>query len=97
MAGGAAAYDRRRTLPRLIGLDPRELDGDSAALDRRIRTRLARALRAERRRGAAGHWTYDVSRHLALAQAIAGEAVRATQRRKVDPAPAQDAERETSG
>ena len=78
VAGGAAAYDRRRALPRLIGCDPGELDRDGAAGERRVKARLMRALRAERRRGRAGHWAYDLDRHLALLQALAGEAARAS-------------------
>ena len=66
-------YDRRLALPRLIGLDPRELAEDGPALRRRIVTRLAQALRAERRRGRAGHWTYDLNRHIALLQALQAE------------------------
>ena len=43
------------------------------ATRRAILTRLARALRAERNRGRAGHWTYDLNRHIALKQAYAAE------------------------
>ena len=32
-----------------------------------------RSLRDERRRGQAGHWSYDLNRHIALAQAYAAE------------------------
>jgi hypothetical protein len=32
----------------------------------RILARLRKALRAERRRGLAGHWTYDLARHVEL-------------------------------
>ncbi|PPD27253.1 MAG: hypothetical protein CTY20_13140 [Hyphomicrobium sp.] len=32
--------------------------------------RLRRALRAERQRGIAGHWTYDLSRHAQLRDAL---------------------------
>lgn len=35
--------------------------------------RLARALRSERRRGLAGHWSYDLARHHALLQAFKAE------------------------
>jgi hypothetical protein len=34
---------------------------------------LERALRAERRRGLAGHWTYDLARHLQLLDACRAE------------------------
>jgi hypothetical protein len=40
---------------------------------RNVLARIARALRAERNRGRAGHWTYDLNRHIALAQAYAAE------------------------
>lgn len=39
--------------------------------------RLARAIRDERRRGRAGHWSYDLNRHLALVQAFIKEQSRA--------------------
>ena len=68
-----AGYQRARTLPRLIAIEPRELDIPGPALDEAIRTRLERALRAERGRGRAGHWTYDLNRHLALLQALSAE------------------------
>jgi hypothetical protein len=34
---------------------------------------LSRALRAARRRGRAGHWTYDLNRHIGLVQAFRAE------------------------
>lgn len=72
---GAAvsAYDRRRVLPRLIAMDFHQLDDDAADPGPAIRGKLKRALRAERGRGRAGHWAYDLNRHLALLQAIEGE------------------------
>lgn len=73
IAGGAGGYERARMLPRLIALDPRELDAAGPSLDKAILTRLRRALRAERLRGRAGHWTYDLNRHVALLQALAVE------------------------
>jgi hypothetical protein len=35
--------------------------------------RLARALRGERARGRAGHWTYDLDRHFGLIEAYRAE------------------------
>jgi hypothetical protein len=70
---GAVSYDRRRHLARLIPLMPGELEDRRPATRRAILTRLARALRAERNRGRAGHWTYDLNRHIALKQAYAAE------------------------
>lgn len=70
---GIALYTRQACLPRLLPLLPGEIADDSEAARRRIVVRLARALRAERRRGRAGHWTYDLNRHIALHQAYEGE------------------------
>jgi hypothetical protein len=53
-------------LPRVIPLWPHELDDASQEGRRRILAKLRRALRAERRRGLAGHWTYDLARHVEL-------------------------------
>jgi hypothetical protein len=65
--GGIETYDRTIHLPRVLpGAD---LFGDSDKEQRRLLARLARALRSERNRGRAGHWTYDLNRHIALAQA----------------------------
>ena len=50
----------------MIPLWPSELDDESPDGCRRILAKLRRALRAERRRGLAGHWTYDLARHAAL-------------------------------
>jgi hypothetical protein len=67
-AGGAspAAYDRRTELPRILSLWPAQLADDSPRGRRLILARLRRALKAERRRGIAGHWTYDLARHVEL-------------------------------
>jgi len=70
---GVEAYDRPRHLPRLLPLGPEDIADESPAMRRRIVLRLARALRAERMRGRAGHWTYDLNRHIALMQAYAAE------------------------
>lgn len=78
VARGAEAYERSRILPRLLPLDPREFAEPSPALTRRICAALARALRRERTRGRAGHWTYDLDRHLALLQAYRAERARLT-------------------
>jgi len=59
-------YDRRTELPGVLPLWPHELDDESLEGRRRILGKLRRALRAERRRGLAGHWTYDLARHAAL-------------------------------
>jgi hypothetical protein len=70
---GVEPYDRRRHLPRILPVGPAEVADVSQSGLRRILARLARALRAERNRGRAGHWTYDLNRHIALAQAYESE------------------------
>lgn len=59
-------YDRRTELPRLLPLDPLDLDDEMPQGRRRLLAKLRRALSAERRRGIAGHWTYDLARHAEL-------------------------------
>ncbi len=73
VAAGVQKYDRNLHLARLLPLMPKDLADNSVAGQRRIVARLARALRAERNRGRAGHWTYDLNRHIALTQAYAAE------------------------
>jgi hypothetical protein len=50
----------------VLPLWPHELSDMSAAGRRRRVVLLRRALRIERQRGVAGHWTYDLARHWAL-------------------------------
>jgi len=59
-------YDRHTELPRILPLWPHELDDESPEGRRRILAKLRRALRAERRRGLAGHWAYNLARHAEL-------------------------------
>ena len=73
MTAGVEVYDRRMMLPRLVRATPAELEDDSPAMRRILLARLARALRAERNRGRAGHWTYDLNRHIGLRQAYIAE------------------------
>jgi hypothetical protein len=79
--GGAERYDRNRHLPRIIPAGSEVFGENTEAGRRNILARIARALRAERNRGRAGHWTYDLNRHIALAQAYAAE------RRRLGEAP----------
>lgn len=67
------SYDRRTALPRVLPLWPHELDDASAEGRRNVLARLRRALRAERRRGLAGHWTYDLARHAELLRVYRAE------------------------
>ena len=73
VAAGIEAYRREIHLPRLLPIDPADLNCLDSRAQRAILARLARALRSERNRGRAGHWTYDLNRHIALRQAYAAE------------------------
>ena len=73
VAAGIEPYNRARHLPRLIPVEPKDLADQRPEARRAILARLARALRAERNRGRAGHWTYDLNRHIALKQAYVAE------------------------
>jgi hypothetical protein len=57
----------------VLPVGPDEIADVSPSGRRAILRRLARALRSERNRGRAGHWTYDLNRHIALAQAYTAE------------------------
>jgi hypothetical protein len=70
---GAESYDWALHLPRLIPVGPGDIADHSLAGRRAILGRLARALRAERNRGRAGHWSYDLNRHIGLRQAYLAE------------------------
>jgi hypothetical protein len=70
------AFDRETQLPRLLGLWPSEVRDYSAAGTARLIALLRKAIRAERRRGQAGDWAYDLNRHLALAEALNAERAR---------------------
>jgi hypothetical protein len=73
IANGRGAYERSRMLVRLLPIGPDEITGAEPETTRRIVLKLARALRAERARGRAGHWTYDLNRHMGLLQALKAE------------------------
>jgi len=75
---------RARDLLRLLPLWPHEIADHSPAGHRRILLLLRRALRAERQRGLAGHWTYDLSRHAQLLTLYRAECAAAA---RASPAP----------
>ena len=79
IATGCASYDRGRMLPRVLPVGPDEIAGAEPETTRRIVLKLARALRIERARGRAGHWTYDLNRHIGLMQAMKAEQERLAQ------------------
>lgn len=66
-------YQRQRDLPRLLALWPHEIKDETAMGTRKLIARLRSALRAERQRGHAGHWSYDLDRHLGLVKAYKSE------------------------
>ena len=67
------ARKRRRRLASLVPLWPLDLDDTSRQGRMKLIAQLERALRAERRRGLAGHWTYDLARHMQLLEAYRAE------------------------
>jgi uncharacterized protein YbjT (DUF2867 family) len=71
--GHLTRYDRARDLPRLLPLWPEEIADPSPLARWRLARVLARALRRERQRGVAGHWSYDLARHAALLKAYRAE------------------------
>ncbi len=66
-------YERNRDLPRLVNMWPNEVAAMQESDRSLIVLRLMRALRAERRRGQHGAWTYDLSRHALLLAAYRSE------------------------
>lgn len=77
---GVLRYRRREILPRLLPMYPVDIDDVSEECTRKLCLRLLSALRRERSRGRAGHWSYDLNRHIGLLQAYRAE--RRTLRRK---------------
>lgn len=61
---------QRVALQLACGIDMDEAQNASAGQRAAISARLARAVRRERQKGLAGHWSYDLNRHIALAQAL---------------------------
>ena len=73
---GQSQYQRQRDLPGLLHLFPGEIQTlDQTGSDSILR-KLVLALKAERRRGRAGHWRYSLRRHMALMQAVSAEKLR---------------------
>ena len=70
---------RDRVLPLLIAVTKDRLGDPSKEAARLIVSQLGAALRAERQRGRNGHWSYSLTRHLALCRAYAAECRRLRQ------------------
>lgn len=80
-------YDRRVDLLRVLPLWPHEIEDETPEGRKRIIIKLRRTLRAERRRGLAGDWTYDLCRHVELLRVYRLElAAWAAGRRRLPPA-----------
>ena len=90
LAGGYSAhspdrkYDRRRDLPALIAVWPSEINDPTDGGRLVLLSKLRRALRMERRRVLAGHWTYDLARHAQLLNAYRHELAAAERARSRD-------------
>lgn len=70
IVAGANRFDPGRHIPRLLPEGPEELFASRPEHRTALTARLRAALRSERRRGRAGHWSYDLNRHLGLLQAL---------------------------
>jgi hypothetical protein len=57
----------------VLALWPHEIEDESLSGSQKILARLRQALRAERRRGLSGHWTYDLARHVELLRVYRAE------------------------
>jgi hypothetical protein len=64
-----ACVERALELGRLLDLWPRETADVSIQGRLLVIKKLQAALRNERRRGASGHWSYDLGRHRRLSEA----------------------------
>lgn len=69
-------YRRDQHLALLIPVGPQDLSDQSIAGQDQIVRRLMRSLRGERTRGKAGHWSYDLNRHIGLVRALRAERAR---------------------
>jgi hypothetical protein len=71
LRAGVAAYDRRTALARFPRLSRAVIDSGDPAAARAVLREIETALRRERRR--AGHWSYDLNRHIGLLTAYRAE------------------------
>jgi hypothetical protein len=74
LVAGVAAYDRASALRRFHRLDPETIASETPRAARTVLREIERALRAERAR--AGHWSYDLNRHIGLLVAYRAEKAR---------------------
>jgi hypothetical protein len=69
-------YCRILQLPPLLKVWPSEVEDYSYPGTLRIAALLRKALRSERCRARAGHWAYDLNRHMGLIEALKHERAR---------------------
>jgi hypothetical protein len=74
LTAGVSVYDRNRFLARFHRLSPQSIKGETAEAAGAVLRELERALRGERAR--AGHWSYDLNRHIGLLAAFRAEKAR---------------------
>jgi hypothetical protein len=77
LRAGAAVYDRRQFLTRFPRLSRVAIDSADPDAARIVLREIEGALRKERAR--AGHWTYDLNRHIGLLTAFRAEEERLRQ------------------
>jgi len=68
---GVAAYDRKTALARFPRLSRAVIDSRDPAAAKLVLHEIENALRKERSR--AGHWSYDLNRHIGLLTAFRAE------------------------
>jgi hypothetical protein len=78
--------ERRMAIAKVLALWPHELADESVHGRERILAKLQQALRAERRRGLCGHWTYDLARHVELLRIYREELAAAAGRKDINSA-----------
>ncbi|MCX7900322.1 MAG: DUF6477 family protein, partial [Methylocystis sp.] len=64
LEAGRACYDRTRELSRFRRLSKEIIDAETPEASRLIVREIENAMRIER--GRAGHWSYDLNRHISL-------------------------------
>ncbi len=83
LEGCAAAYDRGTALRRFHRLSEETIRAETPEAAQRVLGEIERALRRER--GRAGHWTYDLNRHISLVVAFRAEKARLERLRRGAP------------
>ncbi len=71
---GLGGYERRAALARFHRLSAETIMSETPEASRLVLKEIEKAMRAERAR--AGHWTYDLNRHIALLVAHRAETAR---------------------